>query len=109
VSSQSGDLPADVTSLRHELIDLRHRYDALLEAKEKAAALYKKDYKKWRDYKRQVYEEAVRDKKGYRNAKGSTKRKKHNNLSMRLEAQEDIKPIRMCSLRVLCGHLTNLC
>ena len=65
--------------MRLELNDLRQRYDLLLEAKEKASAMYKKDYKKWRDYKRQVYEEAVRERKhsGYINARSSARRKRY--------------------------------
>lgn len=40
-----------VSSLQAELSHLQHRYDALLAAKERAAARYKADYKKWRDFK----------------------------------------------------------
>lgn len=69
-----------------------------MEAKQKAAAMYKKDYKKWRDYKRQVYEETTRGQKKqrHRNTRLSTKRKGYNSPSKDLY-EDKIKPIRMCT------------
>lgn len=66
-----------------ELIDLRERYDALLETKEKAAALYKQDYQKWRDFKRHLYEETMRNKKkkGYGAGMPPISRERRNTLS----------------------------
>lgn len=95
--------------MRHELIDLRHRYDSLMEAKEKAAAIYKKDYKKWRDYKRQVYEEAIRDqkKKRYRSVRSLPKGKGCGSPNKNLGG-ENIKPIRMCPPYVFHVLLTDL-
>jgi hypothetical protein len=79
-----------------------------MEAKEKAAALYKKDYKKWRDYKRQIYEEVVRDqKKGHRSTRSSTKPKKLGSPSMD-RREKNTKPICMYSPCVLCVLLIDL-
>ncbi|KAH7889889.1 DNA repair protein endonuclease SAE2/CtIP C-terminus-domain-containing protein [Phlebopus sp. FC_14] len=55
------DLPAQIASLQAELECLRGRYDALLEAKNRAATRYKADYKKWRDFKRWLLEDMKRD------------------------------------------------
>lgn len=76
-------LPAYATSLQLELKDLRRRYDSLLEAKEKAAARYKSDYKKWRDFKREIHEQLTRDSKNeYNSGRFSAKRKRCNEDTM---------------------------
>jgi hypothetical protein len=45
------DLKLKVSTLEVELSHLKNRYDALLHAKEKAAARYQADYKKWKEFK----------------------------------------------------------
>jgi len=69
-----------------------------MEAKQKAAEMYKKDYKKWRDYKRQVYEEATRDKKKQKSKhmRSSTKWRGYDSPSKDFY-EDKIKPIRMCT------------
>lgn len=95
-------LLTDATFAQLELVELQHRYDALLDAKEKAAARYKKDYKKWREYKRQMYE-VIQDKKkqGHRRARSSAKRKKQD--SMGIHGDENTKLSRTYSLPFLCA------
>lgn len=60
----STDIPTllrNLGSLQAELECLKRRYDALLVAKNRAAARYKADYKKWRDFKRWLFEDLKRD------------------------------------------------
>jgi hypothetical protein len=91
--SRHNNLPADASALRLELIDLRNRYDSLMEAKEKAAAMYKKDYKKWRDYKRQMYDGAMRSQKqnGHKAVTPSKEQKGHESPGVVISGKDVTK------------------
>lgn len=81
--SQFANTPASVASLRLELKDLQRRYDSLLEAKEKAAARYKSDYKKWKDFKKEIHKQLMRDgKHGYVSGRSFAKRREHDEKAM---------------------------
>ncbi|KIL00659.1 hypothetical protein PAXRUDRAFT_821457 [Paxillus rubicundulus Ve08.2h10] len=54
-------LLAQITSLQGELNSLRALYDTLLETNNRAAARYKVDYKKWRDFKRWLMNDFRKD------------------------------------------------
>ena len=49
--SMHSALQSKVVSLETELTQLKDRYDALLRAKEAAAARYRTDYEKWKKFK----------------------------------------------------------
>jgi len=90
--SQFANVAANVTSLRLELNDLQHRYDSLLEAKENAAARYKKDYKKWRDFKKEFHEQLTRDNtRGFRSVRQSMKRKRCDFPESSSQADQDME------------------
>jgi hypothetical protein len=63
--------------LETELTQLKDRYDALLQAKEAAAARYLSDYKKWMDFKQWLFKKNKRDLKS-RAALSSPEKKKQN-------------------------------
>jgi hypothetical protein len=71
--------------------------------------MYKRDYKKWSDFKTQMYE-TVRDKKKkwHRSGRSSTKQKRYDSPSTGLGAAEDTKPTRMHSPCIFCAHLINI-
>ncbi|KAF9239649.1 DNA repair protein endonuclease SAE2/CtIP C-terminus-domain-containing protein [Melanogaster broomeanus] len=54
-------LLSQIANLQAELHSLGARYDTLLEAKNRAAARYKVDYKKWRDFKRWLFQDVKKD------------------------------------------------
>ncbi|KAF9228646.1 hypothetical protein BS17DRAFT_691691 [Gyrodon lividus] len=60
-SADTACLLAQITNLQAELRSLRARHDVLLEANNRAAAHYKADYKKWRNFKRWLCEDFKKD------------------------------------------------
>jgi len=62
-SSASSDSTADpqttLPALQTQLTDLQSRYDRLSEAKAKAAARHRADYKKWKDFKDWLYKSST--------------------------------------------------
>lgn len=82
------------TALLLELNDLRHRYDSLLEAKERAAASYKRDYRKWRDYKKEIYGAKILKKEGG-TLRLSTKRIKIGVTGMEQEETKDKENVKV--------------
>lgn len=90
--SQFVNTPANVLSLQLELNDLQARYDSLLEAKEKAAARYKNDYKKWRDFKREIHGKLARgDAREFKSLRLSTKLKRRHILGLNSGEEEDTR------------------
>jgi hypothetical protein len=63
--------------LETELVQLKDRYDALLQAKEGAAARYLSDYKKWMEFKQWLFKKNKRDLKS-RAALSSPEKKRQN-------------------------------
>ena len=59
--TDTASLCSQIANLQAELDSLRARYDTLLEANNRAAERYKTDYKKWRDFKRWLFQEAETD------------------------------------------------
>ncbi|KAF8840972.1 hypothetical protein BDN67DRAFT_996455 [Paxillus ammoniavirescens] len=59
--ADTASLLAQITSLQGELDSLRALYDTLLETNNRAAARYKVDYKKWRDFKRWLMDDFRKD------------------------------------------------
>ena len=58
-SNPAADLQTTISSLQTQLGDLRSRYDRLSEAKAKAAARHRADYKKWKDFKDWLYKSST--------------------------------------------------
>ena len=59
--TSTADLQATITSLQTQLTELQSRYDRLSEAKAKAAARHRADYKKWKDFKDWLYKSSTSD------------------------------------------------
>ena len=53
------DLQITISSLQTQLSELQSRYDRLSEAKAKAAARHRADYKKWKDFKDWLYKSST--------------------------------------------------
>jgi hypothetical protein len=53
------DLQTTISSLQTQLAELQSRYDRLSEAKAKAAARHRADYKKWKDFKDWLYKSST--------------------------------------------------
>ena len=58
-SDSAADLQTTISSLQTQLADLKSRYDRLSEAKAKAAARHRADYKKWKDFKDWLYKSST--------------------------------------------------
>ena len=58
-SDSAIDLQTTISSLQTQLADLQSRYDRLSEAKAKAAARHRADYKKWKDFKDWLYKSST--------------------------------------------------
>jgi len=54
-STSTADPQTTVSSLHTRLTELQYRYDRLSEAKAKAAARHRADYKKWKDFEDWLY------------------------------------------------------
>lgn len=57
--TSTADLQATISSLQMQLSDLQSRYNRLSEAKAKAAARHRADYKKWKDFKDWLYKSST--------------------------------------------------
>ncbi|KAG1754158.1 DNA repair protein endonuclease SAE2/CtIP C-terminus-domain-containing protein [Suillus lakei] len=95
-----------ISSLQAELSHLQHRYDALLATKERAAARYKTDYKKWRVIKHWLCESSDCSKEvhpllkdsnydTYRGVSGIDKRRKFEEIGPDLSAFDDAEEPKM--------------
>ena len=58
-STSATDLQATISSLQTQVAELQSRYDRLSEAKAKAAARHRADYKKWKDFKDWLYKSST--------------------------------------------------
>lgn len=58
-STSAADPQATIFSLQTQLSELQSRYDRLSEAKAKAAARHRADYKKWKDFKDWLYKSST--------------------------------------------------
>ena len=58
-SDSAANLQTTISSLQTQLVDLQSRYDRLSEAKAKAAARHRADYKKWKDFKDWLYKSST--------------------------------------------------
>lgn len=58
-ATSTTDLPTTISSLKTQLAELQSRYDRLSEAKAKAAARHRADYKKWKDFKDWLYKSST--------------------------------------------------
>ncbi|KAG1749165.1 DNA repair protein endonuclease SAE2/CtIP C-terminus-domain-containing protein [Suillus paluster] len=102
-SSKTDDASAlllKISSLQVELSHLQRRYDALLATKERAAARYKADYKKWRAFKHWLCESSDGGKEvhhllkdsnydAYRRSSGIDKRRKFDEIVPDVRAFDD--------------------
>ena len=89
----------ELASLKLDLNELRHRYDALLETKKKAAAMYKADYKRWGEYKKWVRDHGIleRRKRGITRveSRGSLSQRSRRNSISKICGKEDFQPMRI--------------
>ncbi|KAG0706430.1 DNA repair protein endonuclease SAE2/CtIP C-terminus-domain-containing protein [Suillus ampliporus] len=97
MSNDTSTLLLKISSLQVELSYLQRRYDALLATKERAAARYRADYKKWRAFKHWLCESSDGGKEvhhllkdsnydTYRRASGINKRRKFDEIGPDLSA-----------------------
>lgn len=91
----------ELASLKLDLNELRHRYDTLLETKEKAAAMYKDDYKRWGDYKKWVRDHGILEKKRKKRgttgveSRGLSSQRSQKNSVPELREKEDFQLMRI--------------
>lgn len=100
---------AKLASLKVDLNELQHRYDTLLETKEKAAAMYKDDYKRWNDYKKWVRDHGILERKRKRGITGvesrgpSSHRSRKNRVSETSEKDDfQLREYGTCLVYRLC-------
>ncbi|EGO19713.1 hypothetical protein SERLADRAFT_402397 [Serpula lacrymans var. lacrymans S7.9] len=110
-STSVNNLQTQVSSLQFELSELQRRYDALLEAKERAAARYKLDYKKWRDFKRLMYADDKEDRArrpldAHKDSRVHGKRKRFEEMGPNVDAFEDEEDEDSMELEKVCSFLS---
>ncbi|EPQ58530.1 hypothetical protein GLOTRDRAFT_120220 [Gloeophyllum trabeum ATCC 11539] len=71
---------SQISALQNQLKQLQDKYDALLSVKERAAARYKSDYQKWKNFKQWLFEDDKRARHFVRKERGRRKEQVKNGV-----------------------------